>query len=251
MVDPDTIKYLVQKFEEKVRTNPLSPEFVKLANYYLINGNSGEAIELLRSGLNFYPNYITARLVLGKAFLSSRYFIDARKTFEDILSDYPGLNIAQKYLDICNEMLKHEVSRRYEEDIIPKLEFRAPEFNEYDYSYNLFPAFEIEEFISTSVDDPEIENSADYKEFSKILMSPHYFRKSEVRTNLEKKRLKNKFEYKIITETLADIFAKQGNYFDAIEAYSYLSRIKPERREALESKINEVEVKINKLINDF
>ncbi len=65
------------------------------------------------------------------------------------------------------------------------------------------------------------------------------------------KRLKNKFEVKIITETLADIFARQGNYFDAMEAYTYLLKIKPERKEILESKISEVEIQINKLINDF
>ena len=63
--------------------------------------------------------------------------------------------------------------------------------------------------------------------------------------------MRNKFEVKIITETLADIFAKQGNYFDAIEAYTHLLKTKPERKEQLESKIGEVEMQIQKLINDF
>jgi hypothetical protein len=63
--------------------------------------------------------------------------------------------------------------------------------------------------------------------------------------------LRNKFEVKIITETLADIFAKQGNYFDAMEAYSYLLKVKPKRKDILEGKISELEIQINKLINDF
>ncbi len=78
-----------------------------------------------------------------------------------------------------------------------------------------------------------------------------FFKKDNGKPSYEKKRLKNKFEVKIITETLADIFAKQGNYFDAMEAYTYLLKIKPERTEVLESKISEVEIQINKLINDF
>ncbi|HWA06738.1 MAG TPA: tetratricopeptide repeat protein, partial [Ignavibacteria bacterium] len=69
MVDTDIIKYLIQKLEDKIRANPLTPEFVKLANYYLINGNINEAIDLLHAGLKFYPNYTTAHLLLGKAYL--------------------------------------------------------------------------------------------------------------------------------------------------------------------------------------
>ncbi|MCX7877667.1 MAG: tetratricopeptide repeat protein [Ignavibacteria bacterium] len=250
IIDPDTIKYLIQKFEEKIRNNPLTPEFVKLANYYIINGNTSEAIDLLKAGLNFYPNYTTAKLVLGKAYLANRYFVDAKKIFDEIILEYPGLNIALKYSDICNEMLKNEVSRKYEDDLIPKLEFKAPEFSHYDYSYNLFPSYELEDF-EKGISADTLEDSNEFKEFTKIFKTPDFFRQSLSVKNIEKRRLKNKFEFRIITETLADIFARQGHYFDAIEAYSYLLKIKPERKEIIESKINEVEVKINRLINDF
>ncbi len=251
MVDTDIIKYLIQKLEDKIRGNPLTPEFVKLANYYLINGNVTESVSLLQAGLQFYPNYVTAQLLLGKAYLSNRYFMDAKILFEKILNEHPEMQIAQKYLDIAIDLTKTEVSRRYEEDIIPKLEFKAPVFNDYDFNYNLFPTYEIEELSRDGIDLAEIEESGDYAEFRKVFESPHFFQKDSTKPTFEKKRLKNKFEVKIITETLADIFAKQGNYFDAIEAYTYLLKIKPERKEALESKIGEVEVQINKLINDF
>lgn len=251
MVDTDIIKYLISKFEDKVRVNPLTPEFVKLANYYLINGNVNEAIELLHAGLKFYPNYTTARIILGKCYLANRYFIDAKRLFEQILAENPDLAIVQKYLDIAADLTKNEVSRRHEEDLVPKLDFRAPAFNDYEFSYNLFPSYEIDEFNSGGKLLDEIDDNAEFKEFKNVFESPHYFKKDAVKPSFEKKRLKNKFEVKIITETLADIFAKQGNYFDAIEAYSHLLKIKPDRREALESKISEAEVQINKLINDF
>jgi hypothetical protein len=85
----------------------------------------------------------------------------------------------------------------------------------------------------------------------KIVETPHFFKRENAIRPFEKKRLKNKFEVKVITETLADIFAKQGNYFDAIEAYTYLLKIKPDKKDQIESKIGEVEVQIQKLINDF
>jgi len=251
LVDTDIIKYLIQKLEDKIRANPLTPEFVKLANYYLINGNISEAIDLLHAGLKFYPGYTTAHLLLGKAYLSNRYFMDAKRLFEKLLQEHPEMAIAKKYLEIANDLTKTEVSRRHEDDIIPKLEFKAPVFNDYDYNYNLFPSYEIEEFISEKIDSDSLEDSNDYNDFRKVFESPHFFRKESTKPAYEKKRLKNKFEVRIITETLADIFAKQGNYFDAMEAYTYLLKIKPERKEILESKISEVEIQINKLINDF
>jgi len=251
LVDNEIIKYLISKFEEKVRANPLSPEFAKLANYYLINGNVDEAINLLRLGLNIYPEYITARLLLGKCYLASRYFFDAKKIFEQILADYPDLSIARKYLDIADELTKNEVSRRHENDIVPKLEFKAPEFNDYDFNYNLFPSYELDDITSDNNSYNAMDEAPEYSEFKKIFETPHYFKRQTAKPAFEKKRLKNKFEVKIITETLADIFARQGNYFDAIEAYSYLLKIKPERKEQIESKISEVEVQIQKLINDF
>lgn len=251
MVDSDIIKYLIQKLEDKIRTHPLTPEFVKLANYYLVNGNVSEAIELLQAGLNFYPNYVTAKLLLGKAYLANRYFFDAKKIFEELLSNNPEMGIARKYLDIANDLTKNEVSRKHDDDVIPKLDFKAPVYNDYDFNYNLFPSYEIEEFSQDKIDIVEIEESNEYNDFRKVFESPHFFKKESSKPTFEKKRLKNKFEVKIITETLADIFAKQGNYFDAMEAYTYLLKIKPERKEILESKISEVEVQINKLINDF
>ena len=252
MVDTDIIKYLIQKLEDKIRANPLSPEFVKLANYYLINGNTQEAIELLKAGLEFYPSYPTAKLLLGKAFLAGRYFMDAKRIFEKLIAESPDMNVAQKYLEISNDMTKTEVSRRHEEDVIPKLEFKATVFNDYEFNYNLFPSYEIEDFTGNGVKLESLDDSNDFKDFKKVFESPHYFKnENSSKPSFEKKRLKNKFEVKIITETLADIFAKQGNYFDAIEAYTYLLKIKPGRKEALENKIGEVEMQINKLINDF
>jgi len=252
MVDTEIIKYLIQKLEDKIRQNPLSPEFVKLANYYLINSSTIEAVNLLKAGIEFYPNYPTAQLLLGKAYLAGRYFVDAKKTFEQLISDYPDMSIAQKYLDISIDMTKTEVSRRQVEDIIPKLEFKAPVFNDYDFNYNLFPSYEIDEFASNGVSLESLDDSNEFNDFKNVFESPYFFRKEELsKPKFDKKRLKNKFEVKIITETLADIFAKQGNYFDAIEAYTYLLKIKPEHKEILEGKIGEVEMQINKLINDF
>jgi tetratricopeptide (TPR) repeat protein len=201
--------------------------------------------------LTFYPNYVTAKLLLGKCYLANRYYFDSKKFFEQLLAENPDMSIAKKYLDIANDLTKSEVSRRHDDDVIPKLEFKAPVFNDYDFSYNLFPTYDIDDFVNDSTLKENYEESNEYIEFKNVVESAHFFKRENTKPAFEKKRLKNKFEVKIITETLADIFAKQGNYFDAIEAYTHLLKIKPERKEQLESKISEVEMQIQKLINDF
>lgn len=250
-IDNDVIKYLIVKFEDKIRSNPLSSDFVKLANYYFINSNINEAVNLLHQGLKIYPGYVTARLLLGKCYLANKYYFDAKKIFEGILAEYPDMNITKKYLDIANDLSRSAVSRRHEDDIIPKLEFKTVIFNERDFNYNLFPSYEIEDLINNNLKNGNVDEVPEFTEFKDVIESHHFFKPEQLKTKFEKKRLKNKFEVKIITETLADIFARQGNYFDAIEAYTYLLKIKPEKREQLESKISEVEVQIQKLINDF
>jgi tetratricopeptide (TPR) repeat protein len=250
MIDNELIKYLIKKFEDKIHSNPLSTEFVRLANYYIIDDRLNEAISILKHGLNFYPHYLTAKLLLGKAYLANRYYYDALKLFESVLSEYPALGIAIKYHDIARELSRNEVSRRIEDDIIPKLEFKAPAFNEHDYNYNLFPNYEIEDLNNDIYKKYNFEDSDEFSDFKKVFESSLVFKREGTVPKYEKKRLKNKYEVKIITETLADIFAKQGNYFDAIEAYTHLLKTKPEAREQLERKINEIEMKIQEMINE-
>jgi tetratricopeptide (TPR) repeat protein len=251
LVENDVIKYLISKFEEKIHENPLSPDFVKLANYYLINNNINEAIVILKQGLEIYQEYTTAKIILGKCYLANRYFFDAKKIFENILIDFPEMSVAKKYLEITNDLMKSEVSRKHEQDIIPKLDFKTFEFNESGYNYNLFPNYDLEDLADDEQQFNPDENLPDFIEFKEVFHSPHFFKADKSIQGYDKKRLRNKFEVKVITETLADIFASQGNYFDAIEAYTYLLKIKPDKTSQLEGKIAEIEMKIQSLINDF
>ena len=139
-------------------------------------------------GLTFYPDYSTAKLLLGKCYLANRYFFDAKKIFEQLLADNPDMGIAKKYLDISNDLTKSEVSRRHEEDIVPKLEFKAPVFNDYDFSYNLFPSYDIEDFVNDIQMTPELEESNDYKEFKNVVESPYFFKNENAKPSFEKKR---------------------------------------------------------------
>ena len=76
-------------------------------------------------------------------------------------------------------------------------------------------AKEMEDVEKDKIEINGLEEADEFKDFVKVFETPYFFKRETAVPSFEKKRLRNKFEVKIITETLADIFAKQGNYFDA------------------------------------
>ena len=59
----------IRRYEERLAKDPASVAFAPLADAYRKAGRSREAIRLCREGLDRFPHYTTARLVLAKALL--------------------------------------------------------------------------------------------------------------------------------------------------------------------------------------
>ncbi len=62
----------VEQLETKLARRPQSPLFARLAELYLSDGRTAEAKELCRSGLEQYPSYLTAYLVLAQCYANER-----------------------------------------------------------------------------------------------------------------------------------------------------------------------------------
>lgn len=62
----------IRRYEERLARDPASLAFATLADLYRKAGRTREAIALCRDGLERYPHYATARLVLAKAYLAER-----------------------------------------------------------------------------------------------------------------------------------------------------------------------------------
>lgn len=62
----------IEKLKEKVEKDPLSKLFVPLAEEYRKIGMLDEAVSVLLKGLENQPNYMTARVALGKIYLEKR-----------------------------------------------------------------------------------------------------------------------------------------------------------------------------------
>lgn len=60
----------VRRYEERLARDPTSLAFAALADLYRKAGRTQDAIALCKDGLQRYPQYATARLILAKAYLA-------------------------------------------------------------------------------------------------------------------------------------------------------------------------------------
>ncbi|MBN2028949.1 tetratricopeptide repeat protein [bacterium] len=64
MTEEETIQYL----EERLKENPKSLLFARLADIYIRRGRIDEAIDLCSQGIQHHPYYLTGNYILGKAY---------------------------------------------------------------------------------------------------------------------------------------------------------------------------------------
>jgi tetratricopeptide (TPR) repeat protein len=67
--------------EERLRKNPGSLAFSRLADLYRTNGDIEQAIEVCTKGIEKHPDYLTARLVLGRCYLDRKDLEKAAEAF--------------------------------------------------------------------------------------------------------------------------------------------------------------------------
>lgn len=95
----------IEKLKEKVEKDPLSKLFVPLAEEYRKNGMYDEAISVLLKGLENQPNYMTARVALGKIYLEKKMLKEAKEEFKKVVTAIPdNLFALKKIADISAEL---------------------------------------------------------------------------------------------------------------------------------------------------
>jgi tetratricopeptide repeat protein len=95
----------IEKLERRYAENPQGLTFAPLAEVHRKNGDTARALDLLRSGLEFHPDYIPASIVLGRCHLDLGDLPAAETAFTHVLG-LDGENvIALKALADINERL--------------------------------------------------------------------------------------------------------------------------------------------------
>ena len=86
--DPATLS-AIRRYEERLAKDPASLVFAPLADAYRKAGRMRDAIRLCREGLDRYPQYVTARLILAKALLDDGNPDGALDEVQSILAASP------------------------------------------------------------------------------------------------------------------------------------------------------------------
>ncbi len=103
-VDDATAANAIRRQEERLQRDPTSLAFAQLADLYRKIGRTRAAITLCREGLERYPHYTTARLILAKALLAEDEFDQALAELSAILAVSPN--------DLQCHRLAAEIHRR-------------------------------------------------------------------------------------------------------------------------------------------
>jgi tetratricopeptide (TPR) repeat protein len=207
----------IERYYEKWKKDPRSRIFAQLADAYRKNGMLDEAIQICLQGLNIHPSYGSARMVLARAYQEKGQDLEAEREFLEIISNDPNNLLANRLLG----------------DLLHKGGRIQQALEQYQRVLKLTPLDreirETLEKIEASLEPsaaPLLAATEELKE--KTEEAPQEALREEVASILEGERERtpdaalkpqDKKEDAFLTETVADLYLKQGLYDQAAEIF--------------------------------
>ncbi len=91
-------KGAIEVLEERLSRDPLSRAFLQLAEEYRKSGRYDDAVRVCMEGLARHPTYHTARIALGRTYLEAGDLEGARRALSEVLELAPENHLAAKLL---------------------------------------------------------------------------------------------------------------------------------------------------------
>ncbi len=109
-------QYVISSLEQQWRKDPSSRVFFRLAEEYRKSGAFEKAIDVCKDGIKFHPNYLPARVCLGRCRQAMGLLHQAEEDFHEVLRTAPDNPHALLGLStICFESGRLEESLTYAE----------------------------------------------------------------------------------------------------------------------------------------
>lgn len=238
----------------KLNEDVFSPSFIRLANFYFMNEQFEECINVCTIGLQVFPGYTTAKIILIKALLKLGYASEAENLFAEIEHKISYSNISGLLKKAINDLKLNPGQERifYPENIHPSVDFRNYKdlIDDINELKNEFDFEEFEKLVESQTQDSVIEENI-FKifsdKFNEFKLDNSYISKSEPPPTVRKEKeivpAENLFlsKIRILTETITDIYVKQGFLKEAFEAYNILLKQDNQNKERIREKLNELE----------
>jgi tetratricopeptide (TPR) repeat protein len=236
-------KSATEIFNEKVglifEYDKSSPLFVRHANTEIENNNLDRAIEILTEGIKLYPDYPTAYVLYYKALsLSGEYgkallqaktagdLLHSRRTYDYYLKEIENMKKRSSLFASSRGSAFIPTTNYLEKDEQPSLFQREPDLEEE------------ENFEETDIDE-RLEELAEEISSARLSDIPDAdITQSPVRGESDSGS-------KIVSETLAKIYAAQGEYREAIQVFEKLIERNPSKKEEYLQKIKELNSRLD------
>ena len=225
MPEPNAPTPVLSLLETKVAANPASAFFARVAASHLQQGRTLEAMELCNRGLQTHPQYAAGHLILGRCYEAVGRSIEALLEYRRALKILPDNPTLQK--------LMHAIEQREKESFAAFAEERAKRLQ------TRKDTLTVDEYVAD--ESAEKESTVEFL-LKRLQATKHPQPASEqgVQKPGEEKR-PGRSAGSIVTPTLAEIYASQGEYDEAVSAYRTLIGQRPEGTERYERRIAQLE----------
>ena len=205
-------------------TGATSPWFARVAADLLDSGNIKEALRMCVEGTRVFPRYTTGRLMLGRCYEALGSHVEAMLEYRRVLEVFPDNALVRGLLDRA-EQQEQQGFDAFAAEWQARFEGRKDRLT-------------FEEYVGTpsAVADPSVEQIIQQLEGAPrripvpeapaVPDGPHEIPASPAR---------------FVTATLAEIYASQGEYDEAIEAYRTLAAQRPGSAERYQKRLTELE----------
>jgi len=101
----------IAKLSERYGKDPKSRIFVQLADAYRKSNMVDEALEVLKQGLQYHPQYPLAHLIQGRCYFDKRLYTQAKESFDRVIKLDPQNILALRMSAQVCETLKDEAGQ--------------------------------------------------------------------------------------------------------------------------------------------
>jgi tetratricopeptide (TPR) repeat protein len=210
--------------EARLSPDPSSAWFARLAAESLEKGNVAEALRLCSEGTKRFSRYATGNLILGRCYEVLGRTVAAMVEYRRVLARFPDNRTVQ--------MLVKRLEEREEAEFSTFAEDRARSLEPGTGSVT-FDAY-------VSASKAEKDGSIEY--LTKQLQEAKRIVPSGVEGPGEEERGgTGGAASRIVTATLAEIYASQGEFREAIDAYRRLQLQRPEETARYEKRLKELQ----------
>jgi len=242
----------ITNLKSKVNESVFSPSFIRLANLYFINEQYDECINVCTIGLQIFPDYLTAKLLLLKALIKLEYINEADKIFSEIRCKIPNPELVKQLERSINEIKGKPGQERifYPHKINTTIEYGSYKNKIDEINKDILSVFDIDEYVDPDFKSPEeLENAFEKfcSEYSnlKFDLNENQVIKSETKPKKENGKQIDPGSFlskiNIVTETIADIYTKQGYLKEAFDVYNMLIENNHPNKRRIQEKLYELE----------